>query len=93
MFTAFSNGKVSALLSLLRTFILFTLGIVVLPFLFHINGVWLVVPFAEFSTLIFSIVFLYKYRNQYMYDNLFSNKVFLESSGYPLEHKAPSVND
>lgn len=78
MFTAFSNGKVSALLSLLRTFILFTLGIVVLPFLFHINGVWLVVPFAEFSTLIFSIVFLYKYRNQYMYDNLFSNKEALD---------------
>ena len=72
MFTAFSDGKTSALLSLLRTLILFVIGIVTLPYILGVDGVWLVVPFVEFTTLIFSFGFLYKYRNKYMYANLFN---------------------
>lgn len=67
MFTAFSNGKVSALLSILRTFILFTIGIVTLPSFLGVNGVWMVVPFAEFTTLIVSLFFINKYKYIYMY--------------------------
>lgn len=67
MFTAFSNGKISAILSILRTFILFTIGIIILPQFLGINGVWLVVPFAEFTTLIVSIIFINKYKHTYMY--------------------------
>lgn len=74
MFTAFSNGKVSALLSLLRTFIFFALGMIFLPKLMGVNGVWLVIPFAEVITLIVSIAFIYKYRKEYMYENLFVRK-------------------
>ena len=67
MFTAFSNGKVSALLSILRTFILFTIGIVTLPRFLGVNGVWMVVPFAEFTTLIVSLFFINRYKYVYMY--------------------------
>ncbi|MFR9070342.1 MAG: MATE family efflux transporter [Paraclostridium sp.] len=67
MFTAFSNGKVSALLSILRTFILFTIGIIILPRFLGVNGVWMVVPFAEFTTLIVSLFFINKYKYIYMY--------------------------
>ena len=67
MFTAFSNGKVSALLSILRTFILFTIGILTLPRFLGVNGVWMVVPFAEFTTLIVSLFFINKYKYIYMY--------------------------
>ncbi|AUN14421.1 MATE family efflux transporter [Paraclostridium sordellii] len=67
MFTAFSNGKISAMLSILRTFILFTIGIVTLPRFLGINGVWMVVPFAEFTTFIVSIVFINRYKKIYMY--------------------------
>ena len=67
MFTAFSNGKVSALLSILRTFILFTIGIITLPRFLGVNGVWMVVPFAEFTTLIVSLFFINKYKYIYMY--------------------------
>lgn len=67
MFTAFSNGKVSALLSILRTFILFTIGIVTLPRFLGVNDVWMVVPFAEFTTLIVSLFFINKYKYIYMY--------------------------
>ncbi|MDE7318180.1 MAG: MATE family efflux transporter [Lachnospiraceae bacterium] len=47
MFTALSNGKLSAVLSFLRTFVLLSGGILLLPKLFGIAGVWLAVPAAE----------------------------------------------
>ena len=67
MFTAFSNGKVSALLSLLRTFIFLSSGIIFLPSLIGVNGVWLAVPLAEIMTLVFSLSYIYKYKNIYAY--------------------------
>lgn len=39
-----------------------------------VNGVWLVIPFAEVITLLISIAFIYKYRKEYMYENLFARK-------------------
>ena len=74
MFTAFSNGKVSALISLLRTFIFFAVGISILPNIFGVNGVWLVVPFAEFTTLVISLSLIFKYRKEYMYGEELLNK-------------------
>ena len=74
MFTAFSNGKVSALISLLRTFIFFAVGISILPNIFGVNGVWLVVPFAEFTTLVISLSLIFKYRKEYMYENMFTKR-------------------
>ncbi|MCI8549810.1 MAG: MATE family efflux transporter [Lachnospiraceae bacterium] len=47
MFTALSNGKLSAVLSFLRTFGLLSGGILFLPKLFGIAGIWLAVPVAE----------------------------------------------
>lgn len=75
MFTAFSNGKVSAIISSLRTFVLFIVGIVILPNFLGVDGVWLVVPFAEVLTLIISFVYIYKYRKEYMYESMFKKKV------------------
>ena len=74
MFTAFSNGKVSAIISSLRTFIFFIIGILIFPNLFGVNGVWMVVPFAEIVTLIISAIYIYKYRKEYMYENIFAKK-------------------
>lgn len=48
MFTALSNGRLSAALSFLRTFGLLAGGILLLPRVFGIIGVWLAVPVAEF---------------------------------------------
>lgn len=78
MFTAFSNGKVSALLSLLRTFVFFAIGMMFLPKFMGVNGVWLVIPFAEAITLAISLTFIYKYRKSYMYENLFIRKKVLD---------------
>ena len=64
----------SALISLLRTFIFFAVGISILPNIFGVNGVWLVVPFAEFTTLVISLSLIFKYRKEYMYGEELLNK-------------------
>ena len=65
MFTAFSNGKISALLSFLRTFLFLISSLFILSKLYGTNGVWTAIPVAEFLTIIFSIYFLNKYKKIY----------------------------
>lgn len=67
MFTAFSNGKISAILSSLRTFVFFIIGILILPSLLGVNGVWLVVPIAECATIVVGLVYILKYKKVYHY--------------------------
>ena len=44
MFTAFSDGKVSAIISFVRTFVMIVVNIVLLPYIIGVNGIWLAVP-------------------------------------------------
>lgn len=67
MFTALSNGKISAVLSFLRTFGFITAGLLILPVFFQVTGVWLAIPAAEFLTIILSGYFLKTYRAFYHY--------------------------
>lgn len=67
LFTALSNGKLSALLSFLRTFGLLAGGIVLLPHIWGVIGVWLAVPVAEGIMFLVSILCLILYRNRYQY--------------------------
>ena len=65
LFTALSNGKVSAAISFLRTFGFIMAFLLVLPRFLEVTGVWLAVPFAEFFTLILTIYLIF--RNQKLY--------------------------
>lgn len=67
MFTAFSNGKVSAIISFVRTFVFIILGIVLLPQLMGVDGIWLAVPFAEVLTLVISVFYISKLKKVYKY--------------------------
>ena len=67
LFTALSNGKVSAVLSFLRTFGLLCGGILLLPRLFGITGVWMAVPMAERIMFFISLGCLIYYRERYHY--------------------------
>ena len=67
MFTAVSNGKLSAILSFLRTFGLITVLLFTLPNILGVTGVWLAVPIAELITMIVALVFLYQNRGKYLY--------------------------
>ena len=70
MFTAYSNGKVSAIISFVRTFVFITTSLLVLPNIIGVTGVWVAVPIAEFLTLFMSIYFFNKYKKVYMYENI-----------------------
>lgn len=66
LFTALSNGKVSALLSLSR-FFLIVLFITVLPRFVGVDGVWLALPAAEAVALAISACCVRRYRTVYKY--------------------------
>lgn len=65
LFTALSNGRVSAALSFLRTFGLLAGGILLLPRVWGVMGVWLAVPAAECVMFSVSAACLFRFRRQY----------------------------
>ncbi len=67
MFTAFSDGKISAIISFCRTCVFIVISVLALPFLLGIDGVWLAVPLAEIATLFISVRFFVKKREVYHY--------------------------
>lgn len=67
MFTALSNGKVSAILSFLRTFGLLAGGILLLPKICGLTGIWLAVPVAEGIMFLVSVACLLNYKEKYSY--------------------------
>lgn len=67
MFTALSNGKVSAILSFLRTFGLLAGGILLLPKICGLTGIWLAVPVAEGIMFLVSAACLLNYKEKYSY--------------------------
>ncbi len=66
-FTSVSNGKISALISFLRTFVFIMGMLLILPPILKTTGVWLAVPIAEALSVIVSILLLRKYRKIYGY--------------------------
>ena len=54
-FTALSNGRVSAIISFLRTLVFIVLSLLTLPRCLGITGAWLAIPVAEFLTLMLAL--------------------------------------
>ena len=67
LFTALSDGRISAVISFVRTFGLIITSLMVLPFLIGVDGVWLAIPIAELGGLLLSIHYMRKYRSTYHY--------------------------
>lgn len=67
LFTSFSNGLISAILSFLRTFVFIILAIMILPKFLDVNGIWLSIPVAEIVALFVSVIFMLKYKKVYQY--------------------------
>lgn len=67
LFTALSNGKISAIIAFSRTFLFLVVAIILLPMVLGINGLWLSVPVSELLALVLSGYFIKKYKNQYGY--------------------------
>lgn len=67
MFTAFSDGRVSAIISFLRTFVLIVASVLLLPRIIGLDGVWLAIPLAELLTLAASSAYMVLLRHKYGY--------------------------
>lgn len=67
MFTALSNGRVSATLSFLRTLVFVVAAILLLPLIMGIDGVWISVPLAELLGFFVTVYYLKKFRIVYQY--------------------------
>ena len=66
-FTALNNGKISALISMLRTFVLEAGALVLLPEFFGIDGVWWALPVAEIMAAAVAVAMIVRYRKTYGY--------------------------
>lgn len=67
MFTALSNGVVSAVLAFSRSFVFMLITMLVLPLILGVNGIWLATPAAELMALALSAGMLLKHRKRYGY--------------------------
>ncbi len=67
MFTALSNGVVSAVLAFSRSFVFMLITMIVLPLILGVNGIWLATPAAELMALALSAFMFFKYRKRYNY--------------------------
>lgn len=67
MFTALSNGIVSAVLAFSRSFVFMLVTMIVLPMILGVNGIWLATPAAELLALALSAFMFLKYRKRYGY--------------------------
>ncbi len=67
MFTALSNGVISAVLAFSRSFVFMLIMMLVLPLIFGVNGIWLATPAAELMALTLSVFMFLRYRKKYGY--------------------------
>ena len=67
MFTALSNGIVSAVLAFSRSFVFMLIAMITLPILLGVNGIWLATPAAELMALVLSGTMFFRYGKSYGY--------------------------
>ncbi|NBH82098.1 MATE family efflux transporter [bacterium C-53] len=68
MFTALSNGIVSAVLAFSRSFVFMLITMIVLPLILGVNGIWLATPAAELMAFALSAGMFFRYRKRYQYE-------------------------
>lgn len=66
-FTALNNGKISAILSFLRTFILPCTLVMILPQILNLDGIWATLVVAEAIAFFVSLAYLVTMRKRYHY--------------------------
>lgn len=67
MFTALSNGRVSAIISFMRALVFVVISVLLLPMVLNLDGVWLAIPLAELLGLAVTLYYTRKHRKTYRY--------------------------
>lgn len=66
-FTALNNGLISACIAFLRTFAFQIVAVLILPYLFGVNGIWCSIVVAESLAICVTISFFVRKRHIYHY--------------------------
>lgn len=66
-FTALNNGKVSAIISFLRTLVFQSAAVMLLPLFFGVRGIWCAVIVAEIMSFLVTCHYIVKLRPVYQY--------------------------
>lgn len=67
MFTALSNGLISALISIFRTLVFQVIAVFTLPLLLGVDGIWLSIVVAEFLATVMTLIITIKKQDKYGY--------------------------
>ena len=67
MFTAYSDGRISAIISIMRTLVFIVAALLFLPLIIALNGVWIAMPVAEFLGLLVTFYYTRKNKAKYNY--------------------------
>ena len=73
-FTALSNGKISAILSFLRTFVFQVGAVFLLPLILDLDGIWLAVVVAEATGLAVSCYMFITQEGYYHYGSVWKKE-------------------
>ena len=66
-FTALNNGKISAFISFMRTLLFQAGAVILLPYFFGKDGIWLSACCAEILSLILSVTCIFQFNKDYHY--------------------------
>lgn len=66
-FTALNDGLTSAIISFLRTLIFQTAAVIILPLIWHLDGIWASIIVAELMAVVVTVIFLVAKRKKYRY--------------------------
>lgn len=67
LFTALSNGAVSAVLAFLRSFVFMVIAMLILPAVLGVTGIWLATPIAELLAFLLTAALFLRYKKRYQY--------------------------
>lgn len=67
MFTAFNDGKTSAIISLLRSLVFLIIPLLILPRIWGVDGVWASMPLAELLAVAVSVYCFRRKKSVYYY--------------------------
>lgn len=67
LFVSVGNAKTSTVISIFRNLVFRSISLLVLPFMFGVNGVWFAIPTGEFVAFIMVVIVIYLNRDNYGY--------------------------
>lgn len=67
LFVSVGNAKTSTIISIFRNLVFRSISLLVLPYMFGVNGVWFAIPTGEFIAFLMVVLIIYLNRDNYGY--------------------------